>query len=107
MASPAATGSTAATDDEPQEAILLSHGAFNPVACAALWMGFVYVCESRYSVDICVAKVRRQHIDMMVQSRKRVEQAGYKVVGGILAPDLPSACSGSCTDNNALHDRSL
>lgn len=59
MASPAATGSTAATDDEPQEAILLSHGAFNPV--------------------------RRQHIDMMVQSRKRVEQAGYKVVGGILA----------------------
>lgn len=59
MASPAETGSTAATDDEPHEAILLNHGAFNPV--------------------------RRQHIDMMVQSRKRVEQAGYKVVGGILA----------------------
>ena len=56
-------------------------------------MVFAFMCESRCSVGNRVAKVRRQHIDMMVQSRKRVEQAGYKVVGGILVPASPCTCS--------------
>ena len=47
----------------------------------------------RQCVCVCVtqsvmAKVHKHHIAMMVQSRKRVEQAGYKVVGGLLVRSL-------------------
>eukprot|EP00931_Biecheleriopsis_adriatica_P064457 TRINITY_DN39231_c0_g1_i1.p1 TRINITY_DN39231_c0_g1~~TRINITY_DN39231_c0_g1_i1.p1 ORF type:complete len:630 (+),score=150.47 TRINITY_DN39231_c0_g1_i1:59-1948(+) len=49
--------SKAPTDEKL--AFLLNHGSFNPV--------------------------HKHHMDMMIQSKKRLEQAGYKVVGGSMA----------------------
>lgn len=47
-------------DPSKKRAYLLSHGSFNPV--------------------------HRHHVEMMVLARKRLEDAGYSVVAGVLAP---------------------